>query len=214
MRLLVFVSLMFVLPLTAGEYADIHAFEEALVKAETVQFDVRIEATGGVTATQAGTFAYGRPNNLRVSSEGTFMGAEAKAKLVSDSTTMTSPKGQEATPSDLGDAVLVGFVRQGLLHNLVMMCMGGAPDGTNGVNRKRFALLPTPARAATVEGRDLTELPFKITVDGQEIGEASLFLDRATQMPVLRKQMVRFPQGVMHVEEHYSNFRINEKLPD
>ncbi len=200
--------------LVAGEYADIQAFEDALVKADTVQFEVKIEATGGVNATQTGTFVLGRPNNLRIDCAGTFMGVETKPKVVSDGTTMTSPKGEEPTPTDLGDAVLVGFVRQGLLHNLAMMSMGGAPDGTDGLNRKRFALVPRPAATTTQDGREMTELAFKIIVEGQEVGEASLFLDKATQVPVLRKQVVHFPQGDMHVAEHYSNFRINAKIAD
>jgi hypothetical protein len=47
-------------------------------------------------------------------------------------------------------------------------------------------------------------MSFRILVAGNEAGEATLWWNRKTGLPVERHQIVRFPEGEMHVRETYT----------
>jgi hypothetical protein len=101
---------------------------------------------------------------------------------------------EELTTPALRDALLLGFSRIGVLHNLVKISRGDQPD-TSGDLRKQLE----PHDFAKASGG----VAFKLRVQGHEMGDVTLALDPKTHLPTQRTQVVHFPNGDMHVTEAY-----------
>ena len=105
-------------------------------------------------------------------------------------------------PSGLSRALLIGFTRMGILHNLALLTEEAPPDHADG----------GVAEWVTVDEFEAVRLPqpgiaFAISVAGEPAGTASLDLD-ADGLPLARRQTVQFPTGEMHVTETYSSVSI------
>lgn len=103
-------------------------------------------------------------------------------------------------PVALTPALLLGWTRMGVLHNLARLVGGAPPDHADGgveqwvqtVDHRR----PVPAPA------DGDAVTFGLRVAGEASGEATLWLD-GRGVPVRREQVVEFPEGQMQVVERY-----------
>jgi hypothetical protein len=107
-----------------------------------------------------------------------------------------------ASPPEVREAVLIGFTRMGILHNLARLMANELPDHADGgvtdwVVADSFAV--DPQRDAGVS--------FDLFVAGRPSGSATLEISPAGQ-PVERLQTVNFPSGVMRVTETYSSVTI------
>ena len=107
----------------------------------------------------------------------------------------------------LREAVVLGLVRMGLLHNLARLSVADLPDRAEGgaagwVETHSARWGPTEE----VEGRQFHTLRFALRVAGTEAAEATLWIDPATGLPVRRNQTTDFPGGTMTVVERYSGW--------
>jgi hypothetical protein len=130
---------------------------------------------------------------------GQFAGEPVNVALTADANSLllrggTTDSSLQARPAALGDALLIGFVRMGILHNVARLTRANAPDHGEGGVRTWVTLEPLGQREDTLE--------FDLTVAGQPAGTATLSLD-TRGLPVRREQRVAFPEGEMRVTERY-----------
>jgi hypothetical protein len=193
------------------------AVEQILLGAEHLAADqVEAQADSAFRVHLVGSLRLGPGNRVRVRADGVFVdfAADAHLRLVSDGRRMVGGRSAEvgfdtAAPRALREALAVGFMRMGLLHNLVRLYTGTPPDHAEGgaaewVETHGFEWLPE----TTVYLRPARPLRFTVRVEGEDTAEATLYLDAATGLPLLRTQTVEMEMasGRMVVEERYSGW--------
>jgi hypothetical protein len=108
------------------------------------------------------------------------------------------------TPRSLNQAIIVGFTRMGMLHNLVMILGGEPPDHADGAVENWIQvsdlMFTAPDPASKVRGRSIR---FQIEVGGTGVGDANYWISPLTRLPVERRQTVHFKTGDMKVVETY-----------
>jgi hypothetical protein len=150
--------------------------------------DIEFEtgSTGAVETTVTGSLYVGR-SNLRFDALGTVMG---------ESTSAVYTTTDDRRPADVKRAVVIGWTRMGLLHNLVRLL--GEQDidhGGGGVTEW--------VRVKNISWDEQERMfTFDISVEERDVARARLWLD-AKGRPVRREQSVSFPGGSMQVEERY-----------
>jgi hypothetical protein len=115
-------------------------------------------------------------------------------------------QGRDATVNhphapELELALIIGFTRMGLAHNLGRFMAGELPDHpsveiSHWVQTRDLALgqgIPGATRA----------LSFSIVVDDQAWGSATLWLADDTGLPVRREQIAQYPSGEIRIVETY-----------
>jgi hypothetical protein len=152
------------------------------------QSDIEFEtgSTGAVETTVTGSLYVGK-SDVRFDAVGTVM--DERTSVVYTTT-------DDRRPADVKRAVVIGWTRMGLLHNLVRLL--GQQDidrGAGGVTEwvgVRNIAWNEPERMFT----------FDISVEGRDVARARLWLDSKGR-PLRREQTVSFPGGSMQVEERY-----------
>jgi hypothetical protein len=187
--------------------------EAALIERDfQLRFDV--EATGQVQARLVGEVRT-KGDWLAISARGSFAGQNVELALEGDGERLFGSSGaarlEVAQPAELEDAVVIGLTRMGILHNLAVLVSARPPDHADGGVRE-WAQVKDVVAEARVTPDALSEeakalapavISFGIVVAGRDTGEATLWWDRQTGLPVERHQIVRFPAGEMHVRETY-----------
>lgn len=180
--------------------------EARLLAAETVNIVFHVTAEGAVTADLRGNLTMSRGGEIALSADGEFAGEPVALRLTAEGERYTYGNATQRTlavrPAALEDALAIGFMRMGVLHNLAQLAEGAPPDHAAGgigewvvVDEFTAVRLPQPG------------LSFAITVAGEPAGTAVFNLD-ANGLPLERRQMVQFPTGEMYVVEQYSDVTI------
>jgi hypothetical protein len=185
--------------------------EDTLLAAQTVQVEATIESTGLIPAKLEGTLLVASGGRARYDFRGTFAGEPVELHFVSDGRTMS---GGAPAPKALGEAILVGWMRMGLLHNLAVLHAGKPPDHADG-GVKDWLRLTALRRAAPPAGAPAgaVALGYVLEVSGTRAGEGVLLVDEALAVPLARELTVHFPEGDMHVVETY-RVTLDEPLPE
>ena len=182
--------------------------EDRLLNAETVSFKTHITAEGAVQATFDATYQ----GHGELDGKGSFAGRNVEVALRGDAQqivrSVNDQRVEAAAPSALGEGMIVGLTRMGLLHNLAMLQGGQAPDRIDGgvrewVRVSEHELGPAKGEALPVR--------FVIHVDGTRVATATLWIDSTTNLPLRREQVVQFPGGEMRVMEEYRDFVVKDR---
>jgi hypothetical protein len=182
-----------------------HDLEQEMLISSGLELEYDITATGVFQASLHGMLALGRENQVRLEGVGTFGSDSVDLLLVSDGSHMRMTVGSAvqdlATPAGLHEAIVIGFTRMGLLHNLARLTGSAPPDHMEGgvqdwVQVSEFAW-------DTEVGGERDAVTFLLTVAGEPSGDVVLEVDRESGAPVVRRQVVRFPEGEMLVTETY-----------
>lgn len=179
--------------------------EDRLLAADSLRCSYRVIAQGAFQAVLAGTLNI-EGDRVDVTGAGDFGGRPVDVFLRADRDSCVFGHRDQSrtipTPLELKRALLLGFTRMGILHNLARLIEDQPPDHSDGG-------VGTWARVDSirVDPVDPAALSFDLEVAGNPSGSASLEVD-AVGRPVLRRQVVRFSSGEMDVEEHYSDVRI------
>ncbi len=179
----------------------------------SLTFEIVADSPGDVRTTVRGVVRVDADGRAALQAGGTVLGQVGEATLQCDGTTLQGRAGtarlELPCPPQLREAVVVGLVRMGLLHNVARAWSARAPDRADGGIQDWVAL--AQPRDAVLEGKP-GGIAFDIAVDGQPVGEGALLLDDAG-LPVLRTQTVHFPDGDMHVVERYESVVIEPASP-
>ena len=193
---------------------ELHAVESRLLKSGVVcvAFDIRSE--GAVESHLKGVARLTRPDSARIEAKGEFAGSSTDILFRTHLGRMYGQNGshrfEKEAPTALTEGLIIGMTRMGLLHNLAMLSSGSPPDKTDGTVKQWVK--PGNIRkgpAATLDGSNAETLEFTVVVDGQPSGEATLWLDSQTGLPVKREQVVHFSQGDMNVTESYTSISLD-----
>lgn len=192
---------------STGLAADFSAFEDRLLNAGTVKLDFHVSAEGAFEADLRGALDIGPKDQILLTATGHFGGKPVDLLLRSEDQKIELGNGtnrtKTASPAHLQEALLIGFTRMGILHNLARLTGAMAPDHADGGVREWVTVGSFAAEAA-----DPDALSFEITVAGQPAGSASLEVDSHGR-PIVRRQTVQFPSGEMRVVERYSAVTID-----
>lgn len=183
--------------------------EDRLTSAQYVHVDFAVKAEGAIEVDLAGGFDLGPGETLHLSADGHFNNEPADLRLWSDGSTLQATNGVESTseptPAALGEAVVVGFTRMGILHNLARLTGATAPDHAAGGIREWVTV-----EGFSRDGESPAAAAFELTVAAQPAGSATLEFD-PEGLPVARYQTVRFPNGEMRVEERYTTVVVRDR---
>lgn len=181
--------------------------EDRLLRDTGVRIPFHIVAEGALAVDLQGTLVLAHGNRLRLDCQGTFGADPVDALLLSDGSrivkTVNGGTEEGAVPSHLRDGVVLGLTRMGLLHNLARLVAGAFPDATDGSASAWVQAIEPAHGGADPDVPTAVAVGFGIRVAGEPAGEAMLWLDPVSDVPLLRRQVVRFPGGEMRVTERY-----------
>jgi hypothetical protein len=193
---------------TAGSmFAEI---EHRLLKGSVISGRFTVSADGAFSASLHGALEMSRGAEIDLNATGTFGEDSVTLYLRSDGRIMeggnAGRKFQEHSPGGLAEALLLGLTRMGILHNLARLIGGSVPDRADGGLREWVEVRDVqfaPGAGQEELRSELTALRFVIYVSGEQVAEATLWLDPDSGLPVRREQVVAFPGGPMRVTESY-----------
>ncbi len=183
--------------IAAGE--AFHALEQRLLDAEEISLEFDITAEGAVAANLKGQMSIVAPQVVTLRAKGVFAGSPVDLFVESRGDDYAyghvAQQKMAPLPAHLREAMLIGFTRMGLLHNLAMLSAGAAPDHADGG-------VTSWVIVDNVSDEEGVGLQFEISVAGAPAGAATLQIEEG--LPVTRRQTVQFPNGEMRVVERYS----------
>lgn len=193
--------------------ADLAALEARLLEASSVRVMYHITSSGALEADLEGELGLQDERQMKLEGAGSFGGSPLEVRLVSDGKDLkggTQPRPFDiSTPPALREAMVIGFTRMGLLHNLARLTAGGPPDHAAGGVREwvvvREVQKGEPEKIGDARAVPLT---FELVVDGVPSASATLWVDEDTGLPVQRTQTVRFGSDTMEVLERYGSFEV------
>lgn len=200
---------------TAWAEPSLDGLEGRLSAAGAVELEFAIESSGAVESTLEGRLRWERGGAVELDAVGSFAGAEQQLAwrgsadafevLVAGASTASGPR-----PPGLEQAIVLGLTRQGLLHNLAMATAGAMPSYLEGQASAALGFAdPEVGAVETLGEGEARPLHFGVRVDGQAVGEATLWFAR-DGLPVERRQTVHFPEGDMMVVERYAKWQLSE----
>ncbi len=178
--------------------------EARLLEAEELHLAFQVTAEGAVEVSLEGRLDLNADGSTQLTALGTFAGQPVDVALHADGDAArwgaVAAPAEGPEPPALREALLVGFTRMGILHNLARLTGNAAPDHAEGGAAEWVVV--DAFRPAAMDGSD-DAVAFDITVAGEPSGSATLGVD-AEGRPVERRQAVQFPQGEMRVVERYT----------
>lgn len=211
-----------VAPATEGEpktvpldiSAELAAIEKNLLDLDfAMRFDIASE--GAVASRFVGELRVVE-ETITLRASGTFDGKPVELSLSSDGERLRGGGGAAEIsiprPPELERAVVIGLARMGLLHNLAMLVSGRPPDHADGgVDTWLVATGVVPGvnvgpdePSPEAQRQAAQAMSWQIRVEGGHAGDATLWWDPATKMPLERHVIVPFPSGEMRVRERYT----------
>jgi len=182
--------------------------EEKLLNEKSLRLRFKITSEGPVNSSLQGQLRLKSGNRVEIDVSGSFKSNPVSVHFESDGKKMRWALADRQidleTPKGLNQAIIVGFTRMGLLHNLAMILGGEPPDRADGtvgdwVQVSDF-LFAAPDPSSKVRGRSIR---FQIEVDGKGVGDADYWISPLTRVPVERRQTVHLKTGDMKVVETY-----------
>jgi hypothetical protein len=193
--------------------------EQSLLSAKQIEFGYRLESTGALASDLGGRASIGHDNTAEIDARGSFGGKTVTLKLTSSGGHLRGGAGDQtfevATPPALSEALVVGFMRMGILHNHAMLTAGQPPDHANGA-AKEWAVVQNlrVGERSAIDGTQAWPLVFDIVVSGKPAGSATLWLSEETGLPLRRTQRVDFGSNqTMSVSEEYRDFTVQHRQP-
>ncbi|KAA3606332.1 MAG: hypothetical protein DWQ06_02490 [Calditrichaeota bacterium] len=189
----------------SGEFIEI---QENLLKANSIKMKCKIVAEGIFPTDLEGEIFLKKGNKVQIKVSGTFVKSGVELFLDSDGKIMKGGNQDKQfemkTPEFLLNGILVGAMGMGFLHNFAMLSTSSPPDRTDGtakdwVQTKNHKF----GEKKEINGTLAKPISFEIFVAGQPSGEATLWINEETNLPIQRNQEVQFPTGEMKVVESY-----------
>jgi hypothetical protein len=199
--LLALIMLLFA-PLTASSN-PFEKLEQQFLDSEGINLAFEISSEGAVKSALTGRLALCKGNRIKLQSSGDLFGQPVNNSLQSDGQVMNLNQQQQNLPSKLNEAVVVGLLRMGLLHNLARLGGNLAPDHAGG-GVADWVQVP-------VVRVNSDNLFFDILVAGTRAGKAELVLSD-DGLPLTREQIVYFGSEQMNVTESYTDLSLSCRL--
>lgn len=160
--------------------------ESRLMAEKRIDVAFEASATGAIQAKAAG--------QLKIDGSDVVIDGSGAMKGVDTAVRFTTNDANR--PADIRHAVIIGWTRVGLLHNLVRLLGDQNIEHDSGGIEEWVTISDISWNAQE------RKLIFDIDIEGRQIAVAHLWLTR-DGLPLRRTQTNHFPGGEMLVEEHY-----------
>ena len=186
-----------------------YALEEKLLRGTAWVVRAQTTSEGAFESSLSGAVALRQGNIAHIELDGTFGGEPVDAFLLSDGAVLLYGEAQvgsfeDGVPWALNEAIIIGMTRMGLLHNFARLTAGEPPDRMmGGVHDWVEVTGLSLGKIETLDEGPALPVSFALIVAGQPAGEATLWFDEETGLPVQRRQIVNFETGTMTVTEIY-----------
>lgn len=200
-------------PESTSPEARLQLAEEVLQTARAANASFEIESKGENAAKLTGTLHLLDGSAIHLQAEGAFKGEGVQLLVdsrqpdgINRSTTRGPSVSSHRDPPapKLREAVALGLVRMGLLHNLAKLSLDQPVDkaeGGFGEWVKPVAI--KDGHSDNVHGQSCRRVDFDIEVGGKVMGDASVCIADATGLVLHRRQTVHFGAGDMTVSETF-----------
>lgn len=178
------------------------AMLEAKLLSSPLSFEFQINSTGAVVSDITGRFRY-CDDKLTLDVDGELFAEPVRLKMRAGRDGLSLNDTSMPMPAHLHEAIIIGFVRMGLLHNIIRLSGNLIPDHGEGDVRD-WVQVP-------VIGRNRELLFFDIFVTGTKAAHAELVLDNE-HLPKLRGQTMYFGGDEMSVMEKYAVMTLSCQL--
>ncbi|GIL41154.1 hypothetical protein [Roseiterribacter gracilis] len=204
-------------PARADDASDktLAALEQRLIAAGAVRFLVEIKNEGLNPAELKGEYDVRQGNRTFLRATGKFRDEPLDLTLRSDQDKLDGKVNGTSfsakTPLQLSESLLVKLVRMGVLHTFAVISAKRPPDLAEGDVRRVLEIRNARRGGADkmLGDRITRPISFTLVVSGQAVGEATLWLDLASGLPVRREQKVKLgDQGEMTLVERYEKFEL------
>ncbi len=183
-------------------------FEALLTRAGRFDVKAHVVSTGIIASDLTADVGVANEGIVVIRMKGTFNGKPDDVVLRTDGiVTMIGRDGEQTRLQpgrSMRQAVQLGFARVGLWHNLMLLSHGTQPEHNEGgilqwtdVANVRYA---SPAK------KGQTGLTFDVVIEGKPLGQATLWFDDTSKMPVRREQALTIDGKTIRTVEDYSNF--------
>lgn len=189
------------------------AFSEAVTLAAKAVATFEVDSKGAHDSHLTGTLELTGTNALTLVAEGTFDKQAVRLEFTSmkgdiDRTVtkgaVASAQHNAAQPA-LNEAVVIGLVRMGLLHNLAMLVADQMVSKAGGGVREELQSLDAREAGPDTSGAEpCHRVDSTLQVGGQPMAQTSLCVADATGLPLQRRITVQFPEGEMTATERFT----------
>ena len=175
---------------------------EARLLSSPLTFEFQINSSGAVVSDIKGRFHYCE-DRLTIDVDGQLFAEPVRLRMRADGMSLSLNGTSMPMPGHLREAVMIGFVRLGLLHNIIRLSGNLIPDhGEGGV--RDWVDIPVVG-----QNRDLVF--FDIFVSNTKAAHAELRLDDK-HLPRSRHQTMYFGGDEMLVTENYAVMTLSCQL--
>lgn len=175
------------------------AILEAQLSSTSLTFEFQINSTGAVVSDINGRFHYCE-DKLTIDVDGELFAEPVRLKMRADRERLSLNDISMPMPEHLHEAIIIGFVRMGLLHNIIRLSGNLIPDhGEGGV--RDWVNIP-------VVGQNSSLMFFDVFVSNTKAAHAELTLDEE-RLPILRRQTMYFGGDEMLVTENYTQMTLS-----
>lgn len=182
------------------------SLEDRLLQADSVNLEFAITAEGAIQVDLDGHLQVTPEGLTRIAAAGHFAGDSVDLHLLAREEEFEfgnwPERVRESRPSSLNEALFVGFMRMGILHNLARLVANAPPDRAEGGVRDWVQVDSLSFSASPPEASGSRSVSFSIFVGGSPAGTATLEIGPDGH-PLVRRQSVQFPSGEMRVVERY-----------
>jgi hypothetical protein len=192
-------------PTATQKFGDLEALLE---RAGRFDLKAHVVSHGATEADLTASLGVAAAGIVAMHMRGTLDGKAQDAHLRSDGIVTMLNKGDQSERLPPGrsmrQAVQVGFLRIGLLHNLAALAQGLQPEHDKG----GITMWASVARIhyASAKKAGLTGLSFDILIEGKMRGQATLWIDDRSRMPVRREQSIMVDGKKQDSVEDYTDF--------
>lgn len=184
--------------------------EARLLEAEPLEIAFEVTAEGELSVDASGVARFGGEGEMTFEARGTFAGQPFDGRLQADGETLRGGSAagtvDQPVPPALKEAMVLGFMRGGILDDLGRLSRGEVPAHADGEVRPWMAVVDHRLGEPTeVDGVRAWPLSFDITRGGEPAAEATLWIDAGGGLPLRRRQVVLGPEGQTHVVERYTS---------
>ena len=196
------------LPVMDPGQSFLDELETRMLRAKSVHVQASAQSTGAVNSELAIELFLGEGQRARLEVKGTFEGRPASTWFICDGDQMkVRGKPSEKAAPEVRDAVVVGMVRMGLLHNAALLIGGRGPDHASGGVRD----FVRAERAKS--GTPATDITYDVVIRHDVMGQATLSLSPEAK-PVKRTAEIHFEEGDMTVLEKYDTVELDAAVDD
>jgi hypothetical protein len=183
-------------------------FEALLARAGRFDVKAHVVSSGAIDSDLNADVGVANAGIVVIRVKGTLQGKPDEVVFRTDGiVTMVGKDGQQTRlqpGKSMRQAVQVGFARLGLWHNLLLLSHGAQPEHNTGGILEWVTVANIHYASPTKKG--LTGLAFDVSIEGDRVGQATLWLDETTKMPVRREQSISIDGKTVNTVEEYSNF--------